>query len=84
MNIYRDVAEMIFTEYNDLASEYQLAPFENIEEVEQSLVENITEDDAARLEDDEMARMALGGFLAGLMMQATIFMEGADEGETTH
>lgn len=80
MTPFRLIAEQIFEEYNAIAADYDIAPFLNIDEVEQTLIDNITEDDAVRLEEDEMARMALGGFIAALMTTAG----SGDEAATTH
>lgn len=72
MTVFKRVACDMFDEYNVIAQEYGIEEFHSVEEVQTTLEGNLTEDDCARLEQDEMARMALSGFVAGLMTAASI------------
>jgi hypothetical protein len=89
MTVFKKVSKMMFEEYNEIALEYEIEPFQNLEEVEETLEANLTKDDCLRLEDDEMARMALSGFVAGIMMAANISIidmdniEGGTDGNKT-
>ncbi len=68
--LFYDLAEKMFKEYNEVAMEYEIQPFYTVDEVAVVLEDNITEDDAARLEQDDFARMALAGFISALLLQA--------------
>lgn len=86
-HLYARIAQLMFEEYNLIAASYAIEPFHNADEVEKVLLENITEDDAARLEDDDLARMALSGFIAALMISGAenVMDDGGPDGsETTH
>lgn len=62
----------MFKEYNDIAMDYELQPFLVVDEIAIVLEENLTEDDCNRLEQDDLARMALSGFIAGMLVSADL------------
>lgn len=87
---FNRLAKLMFKEYNEVASEYEVGGFHSVDEVVIVLTDNMTEDDCMRLEQDDLARMALAGFIAAMMtaedMKNTFVVLDGEEGgdETTH
>ncbi len=79
----------MFEEYNSIANDYSLDPFQSVDEVVEVIKTNLTEDDIERLLSDQLARIAFAGCIIGAMVGANVVVvvEGdgsGTTGETTH